>query len=1088
MASNNSVVINRQRNPYKSMWSSFIGWGISTLLLWLLMRNSSSDDSSSTQDPSDFTGGNANQIGSAIPVVIGRAMVKNPLVSYYGDFSYRAYTEEYGMHTEFPWWSIIPTIVLGILALASQPDKVVGTVQAGPYSGTITEAHTVDSGSKRAAILQIIVTVLLEILLWLFTRHMGKTTIQKGFKYYLGWQHIICWTGDNIGLKKIWMNVYDSEVKESTQQGVWGSDPDVAWKKDNPTGLVARIDNEDMFGGVDEGGGFVGDIYVYLGTNAQPLDSWMVNQMASSPNIPANLKGLTPRYPMFLTCVVHTAYIGKQATIPEMWFEVVNYPSRLADLRGRSKNDWSRLKDDANPAEVIYEILKNPDWGCNYEDDRIDIDSLMKLGDICAEEGLGISCHINAVDKVSSYLNKILNHINGTCYDDPTTGKLTFLLIRADYDVTKIKRFDMTNCSNMEFNRLDWSETSSTVVASFTFADEGAKYDTGTVSVSDLANIKITHTINEINADATYFTTKDNARSFAQAQLLSAAYPLATINFESSRYAYDLTLGEPILVSWEPYGISRQVFRITDIDYGTLTDGKISVTAVEDVFGFEKTEYGELGTIGWEDVVIEPSPIVVYTYFEYPYEMLRSLDTYVYAYASRPDEDTVKWYVYRYINGNYAPSISATIWSMVGRLYYLMEESYEDDVVGFIVVPVGYDSFNTFSDRVTLVQSNPTAYNNLSGQNLILVDKEIMSYDTIESLNNGTFRLKGVIRGVFDTLPKEHYANSYVFFLNFGLSVTQSAYVCPAGSIANEQYELLSESMSVMQKFDITKVDSYTTVRRSESPSIMADMTFGGDRGTETDYQHNYPTTALFAGDINFKFKSRNKFNTFSILHQQDNSVLPEDGVVNAISITSDTNNTKEYVYDSQDTLGNLVEDFKFKWVDFCRQLGNRLQEINEVNFELYTKNITNGLNSYDKYKRFINYRTPILLGIVSTSTAVVTYATSLITSDFLTIPASPYNASTVVHYTYCPIIFVGSLSYNSSDVLNIDGNRYNISSNECYRVDGKDSNGNAIIRKIDIDEDFVFTSVFTNDSSMSKSYKYRGSSIGWLEFTLYSV
>ena len=809
--------------------------------------------------------------------------------------------------------------------------------------------------------------------------------------------------------------------------------------------------------------------------------------MNNSPNIPAELKGLTPRYPMYMTCVIPTAYIGKQSTIPEMWFEVVNYPYRLAELVGRSKDDWSRLKDDSNPAEVIYEILKNKDWGCDYDDDRVDIDSLVKLGDICAEEGLGISCHINAVDKVSAYLNKILNHINGTCFDDPKTGKLTFLLIRADYDVMKIKRFDITNCSNMEFDRLDWSETSSTVVASFTFADDGAKYDTGTVSVTDLANVKITHTINEINADATYFTTKDNARSFAHSQLISAAYPLATVNFESSRYAYDLTLGEPILISWEPYGIDRQVFRVTDIDYGTLTNGRISVTAVEDIFGFEKTEYGELGTIGWEDVVIDPSTIINYTYFEYPYEMLRSLDTYVYAYASRPDAETVKWYVYRYISGNYAPTISATVWSMVGRLYYLMEESYVDDVDGFVVIPVGYDSFNVFSDRAETVQANPTTYNNLSGQNLILVDKEILSYDTIESLGDGTFRLKGVIRGVFDTLPKEHYANSYVFFLNFGLSVTYTTYVCPQGKIAEEQYELISESMSVTQEFDYTRVDSYTTVRRSESPSVMADMTFGSDRGTETNYQHNYPTTELFAGDINFKFKSRNKFNTFSILRQQDSSVLTEVGVVNALSITSDTSNTKEYTYDSQDILGNPIEEFSFKWSDFCGQLGNRLQEINEVKFSLYTKNTSNGLNSYDKYERYINYRTPILLGIVASDMAVSTYATSLITSDFLTIPASPYNASTVVHYNYCPIIFVGSLSYSSSDILNIDGNRYSISSNVCYRVDGKDSDGNAIIRKINIDEDFVFTSIFTDDSSTSKSYKYRGSSIGWLEFTLYS-
>lgn len=466
--------------------------------------------------------------------------------------------------------------------------------------------------------------------------------------------------------------------------------------------------------------------------------------------------------------------------------------------------------------------------------------------------------------------------------------------------------------------------------------------------------------------------------------------------------------------------------------------------------------------------------------------MSRSLDTYVYAYLARPDQNTVKWYIYRYVGSNYSPSMSSTVWSMVGRLYYLMEESYVDDDDGFIVIPIGYDSFSVFNNRATLVQSNPTSYNSLSGQNLILIDKEILSYNVIESIGDGTFRLRGVIRGVFDTLPKEHYANSYIYFLNSGFSVTNTAYVCQEGTSKGELYEILTESQDVMQQFDPYKIDSYNTVRRSESPSVMADMYFGNDRGTKTDYQHNVPVTELFAGDIKFKFKSRNKFNTFSILHQYDASVIVETDTVNVLSITSDTNNTKEYIFDAYDQYNNPIEEITFKWEEFCRQLGNKLQEVNVVNVELYTKNTANGLNSYDKYVRTINYRTPILLGIVSSESDVIAYATSLITDDFLTIPQSPYNGATVIDYSYCPIIFVGSVDNVSTNVLHINGVRYDISNNVCYIVDGKDDNNIAIVRSIPIDNDFVFTSIFTDDDNTNISYKYRGSSLGWEVFTLY--
>ena len=368
---NNSVNTTRSSSPFNAFW----GWGISTLLLWLL--NGNNDSSDSGQEASKNTNDYTNQIGSPVPVVLGRAMIKNPLVSFYGDFRADPYTEEYGMHTGIDWLNLIPIIVFGIIAICSSSDKVVVNVDAPVVGGEGGVAKgestgvTIDSGAKRAAILNVIVEVLLWLMTQLFMMHMGRTTIQKGFKYYLGWQHILCWTGEFCGIKKIWMNVYDSDVKDSTETGVWDNDNRIAWKFNNKTGMVAHINNEDMFGGVDEGGGFVGDIRFYFGTQEQANDPWMVEQMTKSENVPAELKGLTPKYPMYMTCVIPQAYIGKQATIPEMWFEVVNYPNRMG---------LGKIDDDANPAEAIYEILKNEYWGCGYSDDRIDVDSLRAMG------------------------------------------------------------------------------------------------------------------------------------------------------------------------------------------------------------------------------------------------------------------------------------------------------------------------------------------------------------------------------------------------------------------------------------------------------------------------------------------------------------------------------------------------------------------------------------------------------------------------------------------------------------------------------------------------------------------------------------
>ena len=137
------------------------------------------------------------------------------------------------MHTGIDWRNLIPIIVLGIIAICSTPDIVITNTGGG---------KTVDSGPKRAAILNVIVQVLLWLLTQLFMNHMGRTTIQKGFKYYLGWQMIICWSHPNIGLKNLWMEVYDSDIEESTQKGVWSDNK--ATRKDNPAGIISEEELE----------------------------------------------------------------------------------------------------------------------------------------------------------------------------------------------------------------------------------------------------------------------------------------------------------------------------------------------------------------------------------------------------------------------------------------------------------------------------------------------------------------------------------------------------------------------------------------------------------------------------------------------------------------------------------------------------------------------------------------------------------------------------------------------------------------------------------------------------------------------------
>ena len=1210
---------------------SFVGWGVSTLLLWLINRhNNTGASNGATQEPSKYTNDNTNSIGSSIPVVIGRAMIKSPLISYYGDFDYRPYTEEYGMHSKLNARAILLPLIIGILLTVITPDLVV--TPTGP-------GQTVTAGDKRRAIVMLIMSTLITILMWLFNKHMGRTTIQKGFKYYLGWQNIVCWTGPNIGIKSIWMNVYDDKVEESTEQGVWDNEKHIAYKFDNPQGIVAHIDNENMFGGVDEGGGFVGDIKVHFGTHSQGEDDWMKEQMTKSTSMPDELKGKTPVYPMYLSAVIPKSYIGKQSTIPEMWFEVINYPNRLGKLyldcydeKGNEKPDakekrkklqeeldkkqtqmviWindiinnfqsfvdsakdaldketdgtkrveleknyntlnellpkigllltyetsiystilstvdeniykpvsemasetkkeidkikdtlklfkelvdksiteesrhsntyieledvlnaiqqnaifeSKIGEDANPADIIYEILKNEYWGCDYPDDRIDIQSLYELGKTCFKESLGLSVSINSNSTVKEYLNKILKHINGVMYDNPKTGKLTFKLIRNDFDIEKIPKFTPSNCENMQFTRLDWTETTSAINVQFT--DASYKYEQSTVIVQDMANVMITHNYSESQEDGTYYTVAESAKAYAQLLLTTAGYPLATLSFTTNRYAYDVAIGDAILVSWIPYGVDKQVFRVTDVDYGSLLSGGIKITAVEDVFSFDKSHYGRVTIPSWTNPNTPADEIVYYQYVELPYEIARDLNTWVYCLANKPSNVVRSYTIWRRKNDEilYASNQSSSFTTSC-KLVHSVSEYYGIDTVGIEIQPMGETS-TTQLDKLYDEMSDPNnegLYGNRTGRNLIVVGEEIMSFDSIKKSENGTYILENVIRGIYDTIPHEHSVADTVFLCDNALLVSGNTYSCKEGQTCTEHLELLTKTETDEQQYDESKSKAVITRRRTEAPSIMNNLQILTKSTINSmEYEYLYEHSERISGDISFKFIPRNKFSNYDILAQNEDNPLTltdMDKIYNYVQmerpLTKFINKYKAVEN------GQLSTEFTVKYADVCKNLGKYLAETTHFLVNIGTYDSDKDLYSYYSYQKQMDYVVPRLVGVVTNVADVQVLANAYAKDDYVEVPECACAPNFKFDYDIASLIFIGKQS--STGVLAQDNLRYDLS-DECYRIVGKKKGANiAIIRKENIEDYYTILSNFTQlQNNYYIGFQYHGGN--WESFT----
>ena len=179
-----------------------------------------------------------------------------------------------------------------------------------------------------------------------------------------------------------------------------------------------------------QGGGFIGDFAVYLGGEEQTPHPWMAKEMRRE-SVQKELCGLTPGYAPYVSAVVPTAYIGKRATIPETWIELQNCPNALG---------LGQIGEDANPAEILYALITNTDWGVAENPDVVDRESLVKMGETLKKEGIGLSVQLTSKSKAQALIDKICEHINAVRFSHPATGKLTFRLIRDDYKVQECLR------------------------------------------------------------------------------------------------------------------------------------------------------------------------------------------------------------------------------------------------------------------------------------------------------------------------------------------------------------------------------------------------------------------------------------------------------------------------------------------------------------------------------------------------------------------------------------------------------------------------------------------------------------------------
>lgn len=585
-----------------------------------------------------------------------------------------------------------------------------------------------------------------------------------GYKYFLGMQMAICHGPvDSVDSCEVGGK---SVVPAKTNVNVGGNFDHVAWSIYLPT----------LFGDVKGEGGIGGGADVYYGNQTQTANGYLAGQFGGNgisayPGLCyAVLHGATFQIggPFGITIPVYygSFYLGNSKYLKDWAFIVRRFPTIPGLTAGHEKIQTY----DANPACIGYEILTNNVWGLGINPLRIDTTSFLAAAEALYADNFGMSFAVDGAQTADQLLAEVQSTVDCVFYTDPATGLWTMKLIRADYDINTIPSFTADEIVGApEFGRGSWSETANRIEVSY--IDRSQNYSTRSVIAIDSANYATQGQIATVSHTFKGVTNRTLANRLANRGLRNLAYPLAKFKLTLNRKAWNLRPGAPFKFTWQPPegpGWTNMVLRVTAIRYGSPTSGQITVEAVEDIFGITTTVFNDPADTGWNPPLTNPVAPVAQRLVEAPY-IISGTARNVYALASRGDSTTFRAEIWTEKGGvgSYAHTGDMTAMTPSGPLK--TGYSYRTaalDTTGFtITITAGVDIS-------PLISQNTDTGGLYRGDNIALIDDELVSWQTCTDNGDGSYTFAPVLRGIADTIPVDHALGARVWFVSEGMGLT----------------------------------------------------------------------------------------------------------------------------------------------------------------------------------------------------------------------------------------------------------------------------------------------------------------------------
>ena len=598
-----------------------------------------------------------------------------------------------------------------------------------------------------------------------------------GFTYELALQYAL-FKGECAGITGVWIGddrVFDHVVDNG---GV-------------PAPNFVDIDRDDLFGGVDDGGGFVGRIRLFNGSETQGVSGFLNTRIAELPAYRGTCYVMVTNVAEDAGANIGEAPNLRYITIEVQAFDTVANGA-LGDVLNLG-NDHHFIGPDANPVSVAYDLLTNTRWGRAIPFGDVNLANFQAAAEVIFTEGLGYTQLIDEQTSTGEIQDTLEQHMDAYIGPNPITGKMEISLARFDYVLATEFQADNSNIVAIpKWNKGDWSQTFNRVRLRYS---DRAKEWNETHAVAIAAGNRIIQgktATKEIRYQGVH--SANVAQLIAARDLRNLAQPTSSGTIHIDRTAYQLRPGDVFSFTSDEVGETDLAVRIVKAGVGNDIDNTMEFEVTADVFDSEVPNVAAPPPTEFIPPVqgVVPFAVTDQAAFSVPfilmrYDALPNTVPRIATLARRTGGSPIEYEVIRRIrnpptahSGPYTSTDFVTAgFCSVGTLRN-NETAWQTGNGGFSIQidPIGASSLDALIDVYSPTNQNAAGIAVISPG---LPTEEWIAFDQIVDDLSG-IRLENTWRACMDTPMKPHTIGEQVWFIwTGGLGMGQETYLAEDG-------------------------------------------------------------------------------------------------------------------------------------------------------------------------------------------------------------------------------------------------------------------------------------------------------------------